>query len=192
MPVLPNVLAKNLDVVFCGTAPGTHSAQAKAYYAFPSNKFWPILYAVGLTPRQFAPSEYRELLKCRLGLTDLAKRVSGADSTLNRKDFGIRALRRLITLYQPQYVAFTSKRAGREFFGSAVEYGIQPVQLGRTRFFVLSSTSGLASGSWQKGKYWYELAALVRPLSPNKPLQRSATKQGLRARVLRRTRPAAE
>lgn len=33
MPILPDVLQPNLNIVFCGTAPGTVSAQRGAYYA---------------------------------------------------------------------------------------------------------------------------------------------------------------
>ena len=33
--VLPDVLAPDLHVVFCGTAPGTRSARDGAYYAHP-------------------------------------------------------------------------------------------------------------------------------------------------------------
>ena len=35
-PILPDVLAPGLRVVFCGTAPGTASARAGAYYAGPA------------------------------------------------------------------------------------------------------------------------------------------------------------
>jgi double-stranded uracil-DNA glycosylase len=162
MFVLPDVLAKDLDVVFCGTAPGTRSAQVGAYYAGPGNKFWPTLHATGLTPHRFAPVDFRSVLDHRLGLTDLAKHVSGADSVLRPHDFNVEALRRHIAKYQPRYLAFTSKRAAREFFGSGVQYGLQPHHSGSTRFFVLSSPSGLASGFWQEGRYWHELADLVR------------------------------
>ncbi len=162
MTVLPNVIARDLDVVFCGTAVGKRSAEVRAYYAGRGNKFWSTLYATGFTPYQFTPAEYRKVLEQRLGLTDLAKHVSGADSTLKRADFGSNALRKLVAKYQPRYVAFTSKRAAREFFGFPVEYGLQATPMGRTHFFVLPSPSGLASRYWQNGRHWHELAALVR------------------------------
>lgn len=164
MSVLPNVIARDLDVVFCGTAAGKRSAEVRAYYAGPGNKFWPTLHDIGFTSRRFAPAEYRKLLRCRLGLTDLAKSASGADTSLRRSDFGVQTLRKLIAKYQPRYLAFTSKRAAREYFGFAVDYGLQPAQMGTTRFFVLSSPSGLASRFWQRGRHWHELAALVRGL----------------------------
>lgn len=51
MTVLHDILAPNLDIVFCGTAVGNVSAQRNAYYAGPDDMFWPTLHTVGLTPR---------------------------------------------------------------------------------------------------------------------------------------------
>jgi TDG/mug DNA glycosylase family protein len=170
LAVLPNVLAPGLDVVFCGTAAGKRSAELRAYYAGTGNKFWPTLHEIGLTPHRFAPSQYRQVLSYKLGLTDLAKHVSGTDSTLKRSDFSGRALRKVVTRYRPKVIAFTSKRAAREYFGATVDYGLHPSTVEGTRFFILSSPSGLASRFWQKGRHWHELAALVRELPPNNAL----------------------
>jgi double-stranded uracil-DNA glycosylase len=78
-PVLPDLLQPNLRIVFCGTAAGTMSARRGHYYAHPQNKFWPILHAIGLTPRRLDPSEFRLLAEWGIGLTDIAKHVSGMD-----------------------------------------------------------------------------------------------------------------
>jgi len=39
--ILPDLLASNLKIVFCGSAAGTKSAENKAYYAGPGNRFYP-------------------------------------------------------------------------------------------------------------------------------------------------------
>ena len=65
-----------------------------AYYAGPGNKFWPTLFRVGLTPRQLAPAECRSLLQYGIGLTDIAKGVSGSDSSLPRDSYDREGLRR--------------------------------------------------------------------------------------------------
>jgi TDG/mug DNA glycosylase family protein len=166
MAVLLDVLAANLRVVFCGTAAGKRSAEIGAYYAGRGNKFWKTLHEAGFTPRLFAPSEFPRLLEYGIGLTDLAKRASGADATLKLRDFSAQTLRRLIEKYQPNYIAFTSKRAAREYFGADVEYGLQYSQLERTRFFVLTSPSGLATRYWEQGRHWYELAELISEPMP--------------------------
>ena len=50
--VLPDLLQSDLRLVFCGTAPGTVSAQRGQYYAHPQNKFWRTLHATGLMREQ--------------------------------------------------------------------------------------------------------------------------------------------
>ena len=76
--------ARSTAIVFCGTAAGSVSAARGAYYAHPQNKFWRILYDVRLTPRLLRPEEYLELPRWGLGLTDIAKNVSGMDRELPR------------------------------------------------------------------------------------------------------------
>ena len=164
MPVLEDVLDEGLSVLFCGTAPGTRSAAERAYYAHPCNRFWKALHETGLTPYQVAPRDFRVITTFGLGLTDLAKHVSGADATLRAGDFSPQALRRVVERYQPRFVAFTSKRAGQEYFGRSVGYGPQDEHIGTTRFYVLTSPSGLATRFWQQGRHWRELAQLARAL----------------------------
>ncbi len=163
MTVLPDVLALNLAIVFCGTAVGNVSAQRGAYYAGPGNQFWPTLHAVGLTPRLLQPEEYRDVLSFGLGLTDLVKAVSGVDSQLSGDHFDRERLRRIIERYQPRIVAFTSKRAAQEFLGRPVDYGLQPEQVGATALFVLPSPSG-AARRWWNASHWCDLAQLRETL----------------------------
>ena len=80
--VLPDLIKPGLRIVFCGTAAGTVSAARGAYYAHPQNRFWTALHAFGLTPRKLNPEEYNELPQWGLGLTDIAKHVSGMDREL--------------------------------------------------------------------------------------------------------------
>jgi double-stranded uracil-DNA glycosylase len=162
MAVLPDVLAEDLDVVFCGTAPGKYSATVGAYYAKPGNRFWPTLHAVGLTPLRLAPHQYRQVLDFNLGLTDLAKHTSGQDAGLSKQDFEPRALQRIARRFRPRIIAFTSKRAAMEYLGNEADYGLQSTRIGDTALFVLTSPSGLATRYWQDARHWRELAALVR------------------------------
>lgn len=156
--VLPDVLAPELDILFCGTAAGTASAIQRAYYAGPGNSFWPTLGAVGLTARTLLPREYREILRWNLGLTDLAKQVSGSDGVLAKNHFDTARLWCLIKEYRPRVVAFTSKRAAGEFLGHDVEYGLLPKVVAAACLFVLPSPSGAARGYWNLA-HWLELAS---------------------------------
>lgn len=166
--VLPDVLMPGLRVVFCGTAPGTRSAREGAYYAHPGNYFWRTLFAIGLTPRQLAPREFRDVLQFGIGLTDVAKHHFGSDAELPRGAFDAEALRRKLVRYKPQVIAFTSKNAARAASGlplNAMAYGPQASQLSQSRVFVLPSPSGQARGFWNI-EPWRELAAALTEVRP--------------------------
>lgn len=158
---LPDVLQDDLALVFCGTAASAASAQAGAYYAKGSNYFWSALHETGITPRRFEPCEFPRLLELRIGLTDVAKRASGNDSSLRRSDFRSDCLSQKIRCYRPQIVAFTSKAAWRAWrrltAADAVSYGWQEYRLGPTAFCVLPSPSGAARAYWDIS-HWQALA----------------------------------
>lgn len=159
--ILPDVLAHDLALVFCGTAASEVSARAGAYYANKGNAFWSTLYAVGITSRQMNPKEFRDLLRLKIGLTDLVKRVSGSDRVLAPHDFQRERFHDSICRFQPQIVAFTSKAAWRGWKRISprndVGYGWQDETLNQTRFFVLPSPSGAARSYWDI-KHWRALA----------------------------------
>lgn len=161
--LVPDLLLPDLKLVFCGTAPSKASAAARAYYAKPGNKFWPTLYAVGITPTRFTPQDYPALLALGVGLTDLCKVHSGVDSELPKGAFDTAAFARKLKKYRPKVVAFTSKNAAQNYFGQAVDYGWrtqtqpQSSDAASTRFFVLPSPSGLATRFFNI-EIWRELA----------------------------------
>jgi len=159
--VLPDVLAPSLAVVFCGSAVGSKSAELGAYYAGLGNRFWPMLHRTGLTPRLVSPHEYASVTAYGIGLTDLAKHVSGADSSLPRQADDPSRLRATITTYRPRVVAFNGKRAACVVLGHRPAVGRQPERIGASVVFVLPSTSGAARRWWDEGP-WFELAAFVR------------------------------
>lgn len=160
MPVLPDVLEDNLRIVFCGSAAGRVSAARGAYYAGPGNRFWPTLAATGLTPRLLRPEEFREITRYGLGLTDLAKEASGADSELPAGADDGAGLEARIRRCAPRLLAFVGKRPAQVFLGRGVDTGLQPDRLGATRIFVLPSPSGTARRYWDEAP-WHHLARLA-------------------------------
>lgn len=144
-PLLPDLLQPGLRLVFCGTAASKKSAELKAYYAKPGNKFWPTLHRVGITPTQFLPDQYRRLLALSIGLTDLCKHHAGTDAQIPPDAFDAALFVEKIRHYQPSMVAFTSKNAARIVLGKQPDYGLQIETIGQTRLFVLPSPSGLAT-----------------------------------------------
>jgi TDG/mug DNA glycosylase family protein len=161
MSILPDLLTHNLKIVFCGTAAGNESAQQKAYYAKSTNSFWETLHHIGLTPTQLSPHQYEELLNYGLGLTDISKIGWGMDKELSNNQFDIDGFEKKIEQFQPIYVCFNGKKAGQIYFNDKkISYGLQNQTLGKTKFFVVPSTSGAARGYWDIS-YWKELANYV-------------------------------
>src|SRR5258708_25231788 len=108
-PLVPDLLAPGLDLVFCGTAPSPASFKARAYYANPGNAFWATLHAVGLTPERLTPQRYPELLAWRIGLTDLNKTEYGSDHGLRAHAKDPKSLPAKLAKYRPAAVAFPRK-----------------------------------------------------------------------------------
>jgi double-stranded uracil-DNA glycosylase len=159
-PILPDALAPGLRIVFCGTAPGTASARAGAYYAGPGNRFWAALEEVGLTPILLRPAEFSRLPEFGIGLTDISKSASGSDREVGRRGFDSDGLAARIGAVEPAHLAFNGKNAARGALGRAVDYGPQPERIGGAAVWVLPSTSGAARGSWDIGP-WRDLARVA-------------------------------
>ncbi len=71
-----DVIAPNLRVLFCGINPGLYTAAVGHHFARPGNRFWPALYAAGITPRLFSPFEEQALLPLGYGITNVVQRAS--------------------------------------------------------------------------------------------------------------------
>jgi len=168
--ILPDILQEKLALVFCGTAASIKSAEIGAYYGNPTNAFWRTLHEIGLTPHQLQPTEFRTVAKYGIGLTDIAKHVSGNDDVLSIDDFDCSGLTEKIKIYQPHILAFTSKRGYREWrslsSSKPVAYGWQDDMIGQTKIYVLPSPSGAARGYWDIS-VWQVLAETVQQLRIN-------------------------
>ena len=164
--MLPDLLGPDLRIVFCGSAVGAASYRRRAPYAKPGNKFWPTLHAVGLTPRRFAPEDWRELLAIGVGLTDLNKTQFGNDTDLAPEHDDAAGLRRKIARHRPRVLAFTAKRPAMVFLAvKKLDYGLQEARAGETLLFVLPSPSGRAGSFWTI-EPWRALARLCDELPP--------------------------
>jgi double-stranded uracil-DNA glycosylase len=160
--VLPDLLRSDLRIVFCGTAAGTVSARRGHYYAHPQNKFWPTLHAIGLTPHRLKPEEFPLVGEWGIGLTDIAKTVSGMDSELPSGSLGrlaCEALRQRVLVHQPAILAFTSLTAGRRYLGPAAGFGEQSEMIGATRLWLLPSPSPAANWNWRAHEHWWRAVA---------------------------------
>lgn len=159
---LPNLLGCDLHVIFVGTAAGKRSAKEGHYYAHPGNRFWLTLHEIGLTPRMFEPSEFRELLPLGIGLTDMSKHGCGMDRDVKDHEFDPKQFEDNVRRYRPRTIAFTSKKAASIWLGKsatrAITYGRQPECLADfPEVFVLPSPSGAARSHWDIAP-WQQLA----------------------------------
>lgn len=162
-PALDEVLRPDLNLVICGTAASKVSAAKRQYYAGPGNRFWEVLAATGLTPHLLDPSEFREVLKFGIGLTDVVKDQSGMDASITFGGQGA-SLETRIQPLAPRFLCFNGKRAAMEALDEKrVSYGLQSPTFGGTHLFVAPSTSAAARRWWDTGP-WEELAERV--LSP--------------------------
>jgi double-stranded uracil-DNA glycosylase len=155
--VLRDVLEPGLRVVFCGTAPGTASAKAQAYYAGPGNSFWQALHLTGLTPAELTPDQFRQLPAHGIGLTDICKVSYGSDEEVGTAEFDGSGLQARIAAVEPRALAFNGKNAARGALERDVAYGPQEEQIGGAEVWVLPSTSGRARRFWRL-EPWQQLA----------------------------------
>ena len=162
LDLIPDLIGPHLDVIFCGTAAGTRSAAVGAYYAGRGNRFWRVLHATHLTPRQFEPSEFRLLLEYRIGLTDIVKDQAGMDGQIKFHESGPKILSRKIRKFRPRFICFNGKQAAKVYFDrSNITYGLQDEHIGSTRIFVAPSTSAAGNAYWDQA-IWQDLADLIR------------------------------
>ena len=159
---VPDVLARDLRIVFVGVNPGRVSAAARAHFANPRNDFWRLLHAARLTSRLYQPHEQFALLEEGIGVTNAAYRTTPGSGDLRRGDFAGSAerLERIARELRPRWLAFVGKEAFRGAFGVRPELGVQGEMLGETKLFVLPSTSPAnAAVPWKERLRWFhELA----------------------------------
>lgn len=154
---VPDLIAPGLAVLFCGINPGLYSGATGHHFARPGNRFWPALYAAGLTPRLVRPWEERLLLDHGLGITNLVGRATAAAAELSADELraGRGKLTRKIRRFRPEIVAVLGIGAFRSAFRRpAAGLGRQPERLGTATLWVLPNPSGLNAN--------YQLADLAR------------------------------
>ncbi|MER5783769.1 G/U mismatch-specific DNA glycosylase [Streptomyces mobaraensis] len=144
--LVPDVLADGLDVLFCGINPGLMSAATGHHFARPGNRFWPVLYASGFTPRRLHPSEQHLLPQYGLGITNVVARATARADELIDEEFreGGRLLVEKVERLRPRWLAVAGVTAYRTAFGDKkARIGPQERTIGTTRIWALPNPSGL-------------------------------------------------
>jgi TDG/mug DNA glycosylase family protein len=146
---LPDILAPDLSVVFCGINPGMRAAATGHHFAGRGNRFWKTIYLAGFTPEQVAPENDRLLLKYHCGLTTAVARPTARADELSTRDFVEHAtvLKRKIEHFSPKYLAFLGKAAYAAMSNQReVRWGQQDAVFGGASVWVLPNPSGLNRG----------------------------------------------
>ena len=154
---VPDVIAPNLKVLFCGINPGLYTAAVGHHFARPGNRFWPALYKSGFTNQLMSPFEERDLLKDGIGISNVVPHATVSASELKREDFekGGRALVTKVKKYHPRIVAILGVGAYRDAFARPKALiGEQAESIHTARVWVLPNPSGLNAN--------YQLPKLVK------------------------------
>jgi double-stranded uracil-DNA glycosylase len=143
---LPDVIAPDLKVLFCGINPGLYTAAIRHHFGRPGNRFWPTLHAAGFTTRVLSPFEEQELISLGYGITNVVARATAAAEELEPHEFvaGGKKLVARVKKYRPKVLAILGVGAYRAAFDRPkAQVGAQEETIGDTRLWVLPNPSGL-------------------------------------------------
>jgi TDG/mug DNA glycosylase family protein len=145
----PDILAPNLDVIFCGINPAASAAAAGHNFSNPSNRFWQVLHLGGFTGVRLDPRDERRLLEFRCGITAVVRRATKRAAEVLPDEFkrARRGFEAKVRRYAPRSVAFLGKRAYCAMIGRPdVAWGCQPADFAGAGAWVLPNPSGLNKG----------------------------------------------
>lgn len=143
---LPDILAGDLAVVFCGLNPALSAAMAGHHFASRSNRFWKTLHLAGFTPELIDPVDDRRILQYGCGLTAVVDRPTVRADQISRQEFKAAhgAFCRKMEPIAPRYLAFLGKAAYSALSGRRdVAWGLQASQFAGSVAWVLPNPSGL-------------------------------------------------
>ena len=151
-----DILARGLDVIFCGINPAVSAAVDGHNFSNRNNRFWPVLHLAGFTGVRLLPGQERQLLEYGCGISAVVQRptqraaeVSSLEFRRARAGFEARMRR-----YAPRAIAFLGKRAVCAMLQEPdVEWGRLPTPFAGTMAWILPNPSGLNRA--------FSLAALV-------------------------------
>lgn len=143
---VPDIIASDLKILFCGINPSLYSAAVGHHFARPGNRFWKTLHAAGFTDRLFSPFEDHSLLQLGYGVTNIVDRATAAADELSATELraGHASLAAKIQRYSPTVLAVLGVSAYRTAFQRPkAKMGLQDDRLEDTTIWVLPNPSGL-------------------------------------------------
>jgi TDG/mug DNA glycosylase family protein len=144
--LVPDLIAKNLIVLFAGINPGLYTAAIGRHFGRPGNRFWPALFAGGFTPHLFSPFESDLLLELGYGITNVVARATARADELSDDELraGGKHLATKVKRYRPTVVAFVGIGPYRIVSGvKDASVGLQKDLFAGSHAWVLPNPSGL-------------------------------------------------
>jgi TDG/mug DNA glycosylase family protein len=142
----PDILARNLDVIFCGLNPAMSAAAAGHNFSNGSNRFWSVLHLAGFTDVRLQPQDEHRLLSYGCGITAVVRRPTTRASEIPPEEFrqARRGFEARMRRYAPRSIAFLGKRALSAMTGCPdLDWGRYPVEFAGTMAWILPNPSGL-------------------------------------------------
>ncbi len=165
MQEVRDILRPGLAVLFVGFNPGARSALTGHHFAGYSNRFWKLLHAAGLTPRQFRPEEDETLLALGFGITNIVARPTRAAAEIGKEEYraGRAVLLAKLARYRPRIACYAGIGVYRELSGRKdVACGRQsPPAVPGVIDFVVPSPSGLNRMPFPEQLRYYEELRLL-------------------------------
>jgi TDG/mug DNA glycosylase family protein len=143
---VPDLIGRDMQVLFCGINPGQRSAELHQHFARPGNRFWKLLHAGGFTEREMLPSEQALLPAMGIGITNLVARstVAASEVTADELRAGAAQLEEKVRRWRPGTVAILGMQAYRTGFRRPkAAIGLQPELVASTPIWLLPNPSGL-------------------------------------------------
>jgi TDG/mug DNA glycosylase family protein len=149
---LPDLIPHPLRLLMVGINPGLLTIAMQAHFARRGNRFYPALFAAGITDRLIdassglSPEDQRHLDDRGVGITSIVPGATARASELTStqlRDGGM-ALRARVEPWHPEVIAFLGISAYRVAFDEPkARVGKQPERWGEAKVWVVPNPSGL-------------------------------------------------
>ena len=150
--LVDDLICDPVRVLFVGINPGLWTAAANAHFARRGNRFWPALFAAGITPYEIdasdgmKPEDLETLADLGIAITNVVPKASARADELTKAQLraGGVALEAKVRALQPQVVAVLGLTAYRAAFDRPkAAAGLQLELMADTELWVLPNPSGL-------------------------------------------------
>lgn len=142
---LPDVIAGQLSVLFCGINPGLAAAASGHHFEGRGNRFWRVIHLAGFTDEKLQPRDARRILDYGCGLTTVVERPTAGADELSKHDFidAAAGFEAKVATYAPRFVAFLGKAGYAALTGTReISWGRQATGLQGATVWVLPNPSG--------------------------------------------------